>query len=78
MEAAIKGGAQHNEKVALNMTSVLGEIRHQVSKVQDYIMATGKDPAGTFDVPKFAGTAFEKGSSGSGEGKSKEDGFFVN
>jgi len=78
MEAAVKGAAKHNEKVALDMTSVLGEIRHQVSKVQDYIMATGKDPAGTFDVPKFAGTVFEKGSNGSGGAGNKEDGFFVN
>lgn len=78
MEAAIKGGAKRNEKVALDMMGLLGEIRHQVSKVQEYIMATGKDPKGTFDEPKFEGTVFEHGAKGSGEGDSKEDGFFVN
>lgn len=42
MEAAIKGGAKHNPKVALGLTGLLGEIRHQVTKVHDYVMATGK------------------------------------
>jgi xylulose-5-phosphate/fructose-6-phosphate phosphoketolase len=79
MEAAIKGAAIHNERVALDMTGLLGEIRHQVSRVQGYIMMTGKDPKGTFDIPKFEGTVFEKGASGRGQGgASKEDGFFVN
>lgn len=78
MEAAIKGAAKHNEQVALDMTGLLGEIRHQVSKCQEYIMATGKDPAGTFDIPKFEGTVFEGGAKESGERKGKEDGFFVN
>jgi xylulose-5-phosphate/fructose-6-phosphate phosphoketolase len=78
IEAALKGGAKQNPKVALDMTTLLGEIRHQVSKVQEYIIATGKDPDGTFDVPKFEGTAFEGDAKNSGEGASKEDGFFVN
>jgi xylulose-5-phosphate/fructose-6-phosphate phosphoketolase len=78
MEAAIKAGARSNPKVALDMTGLLGEVRHQVSKVQDYIMATGKDPEGTFDIPRFQGTVFERGAKDKGEGGSKEDGFFVN
>lgn len=75
--AAIKGAAKGNEKVALEMTGLLGEVRHQVSKVQEYIMGTGKDPEGTFDIPKFEGTVFGKAGKGVGE-MSKEDGFFVN
>lgn len=78
MEAAIKGGAKSNEKVALDMTGLLGEIRHQVSKIQAYIMETGKDPQGTFDVPRFEGTVFEGGKKDNEGGGSKEDGFFVN
>lgn len=42
MEAAIRGGAKHNPEVALDMTTLLAETRHQVTKVQEYIMATGK------------------------------------
>jgi xylulose-5-phosphate/fructose-6-phosphate phosphoketolase len=79
IEQAIKGGARGNPKVALDMTALLGEVRHQVTKVQEYIMATGKDPDGTFDIPKFEGTVFEGGAVGKGkDGKNKEDGFFVN
>ncbi|EHK96318.1 putative phosphoketolase [Glarea lozoyensis 74030] len=77
-EAAIKGGARVNEKVALDMVSLLAEVKHQVVKVQEYIMATGKDPEGTFDIPKFPGTVFEEGKKGSSGSGSKEDGFFVN
>lgn len=77
MEAAIKGAARHNEDVKLDMTTMLGEVKHQVSKVREYIMATGKDPDGTFDVPRFEGTVFGKEDKNVGEG-SKEDGFFVN
>ena len=36
------------------------------------------DPEGTFDLPKFEGTVFDKASAGKGEKGSKEDGFFVN
>lgn len=80
MEAAIRGAAKSNAEVALNMTSTLGSIRHQISKVGAYILETGKDPAGTYDIPKFEGTVFEKGAVGKGNerGHSKEDGFFVN
>ena len=53
MQQAIKGGAKGNSKVALDMISLLGEVRHQITKVQEYIIATGRDPHGTFDIPKF-------------------------
>ncbi|KAJ5047483.1 uncharacterized protein L3040_003307 [Drepanopeziza brunnea f. sp. 'multigermtubi'] len=79
MEAAVKAGAKHNPQVALDMTALLGDIRHQVTKVQEYIMATGRDPEGTFDLPRFEGTVFQGGAKGSGQGGGgKEDGFFVN
>lgn len=78
MEAAIKGAAKSNAKVALEQTELLAEVRHQVSKVQEYIFSTGKDPEGTFDVPHFEGTAFGKGAADDGKSQSKEDGFFVN
>jgi xylulose-5-phosphate/fructose-6-phosphate phosphoketolase len=78
MEAAIKGGSKFNTKVEIDMTLLLGEVRHQVTKVQDYIMAKGTDPEGTFDIPKFEGTVFGKGSESGSAGSSKEDGFFVN
>lgn len=42
MEAAIRGGAKHNPQVALDMTTLLAETRHQITKVQEHIMATGK------------------------------------
>lgn len=48
MEAAIRGGAKHNPKVALEMTSLLAECRHQVSKVQQYILENSK---GMCDAP---------------------------
>jgi xylulose-5-phosphate/fructose-6-phosphate phosphoketolase len=41
-------------------------------------MATRKDPEGTFDIPRFEGTAFAHGAANSSDGSSKEDGFFVN
>ncbi|KAH8589116.1 XFP N-terminal domain-containing protein [Bisporella sp. PMI_857] len=34
IEAAVKGGARFNKKVKLEMTTVLGEIKHQVTKVR--------------------------------------------
>jgi xylulose-5-phosphate/fructose-6-phosphate phosphoketolase len=76
--AAIKGASEHNPKVAIDMTTLLAEVKHQITKVQDYIMATGKDPDGTFDIPKFEGTVFEKGAEDEGKSGGKEDGFFVN
>jgi len=60
------------------MTGLLGEVRHQVSKVQEYIMTEGKDPEGTFNVPKFENTVF-KGADGNGaKNASNEDRFSVN
>ena len=79
MQQAIMGGAKGNSKVALDMTGLLGKVRHQVTKVQEYIMATGRDPDGIFDIPKFEGTVFEGGAVGKGkDGNTTEDGFFVN
>lgn len=78
MEAAIKGGAKGNPKVALEMTSWLGEVRSSRSKVAEYILREGKDPEGTFDTPKFEGTVFGKDVGDKGKAGSKEDEFFVN
>ena len=55
-EAAIKDGAMSNEKVRLDMRELLGEIRHELVKTQEYIMRTGKDPEGTHGTPSFGGT----------------------
>lgn len=77
-EAAIRSGAQINPKVALDMATLLGEIRHQVTKVQNYIMSTGRDPEGTFDTPRFEHTAFDHGAAKQGPKGTQEDSFFVN
>ena len=74
MQVAITQGAKNNKEVELEMTTLLGEVRHRASKVKEYVMATGKDPEGTFDVPKFEGTVFGKEEAS----KEKDDGFFVN
>ena len=42
VEAAIRGAAQHNEHVRLDMHILLSGIRHEVQKCQEYIMATGQ------------------------------------
>ncbi|MCJ1446817.1 MAG: hypothetical protein MMC23_007324 [Stictis urceolatum] len=55
-EAAVKGGSIRNEKVRVNMTSLLGEFRHQVTKAQKYIMEYGADPSDTYDMPAFDGS----------------------
>jgi xylulose-5-phosphate/fructose-6-phosphate phosphoketolase len=78
MDAAIRCGARSNDKVSLDMVALLAEVKHQVVKVQEYILATGKDPEGTFDIPMFPGTIFEEGKKVSAGNGSKEDGFFVN
>ncbi|MCJ1283516.1 hypothetical protein MMC26_002846 [Xylographa opegraphella] len=52
-EAAVKGGATRNEKVRLEQHELLSTIRHEITKTQEYIMKTSKDPDGTFDVPDF-------------------------
>ncbi|KAF7950739.1 uncharacterized protein EAE97_002291 [Botrytis byssoidea] len=78
MEAAIKGGAKGNKKVALEMTGWLGEIRGSRSRVGEYILREGRDPEGTFDVPRFEGTVFGKDVGVETKDGGKEDGFFVN
>lgn len=41
-EAAIKGGAQRNERVRLDMHGLLSGLRHDIVKIQEYIMKTSK------------------------------------
>lgn len=77
-EAAIRGAAKNNPKVAVEMTGLLAEVKHQAKKVHDYIMEHGQDPEGTYDTPKFEGTVFAKKAEGEGKEGGKEDGFFVN
>ncbi|KAI9815466.1 MAG: hypothetical protein M1827_002600 [Pycnora praestabilis] len=52
-EAAIKGAAKRNEKIRVEMHEMLSGIRHDISKTQEYILANGKDPEGTYDTPTF-------------------------
>ena len=54
-EAAIKGGASRNEKVKLDMHETLSRIRHDLAKLQERIMSTGKDPDDAYDTPSFDG-----------------------
>ncbi|KAK3177083.1 hypothetical protein OEA41_008411 [Lepraria neglecta] len=54
-EAAIKGAAVRNEKVRLDMHEMLSNLRHDLVKLQEYIMATGKDPDNAYDMPSFDG-----------------------
>ncbi|KFY47712.1 hypothetical protein V496_10485 [Pseudogymnoascus sp. VKM F-4515 (FW-2607)] len=42
MEAAIRGAAKRNEEVALDMTAMLAQTRHQMKKISEYIMDKGK------------------------------------
>lgn len=98
MEAAIRGGARRNQAVALDMAGMLAESRHQIKKIQEYIVERGKgemlprlvrdldcswltgntDPEGTFDLPKFDGTVFERSTSAKAPGQGPTEGFFVN
>jgi hypothetical protein len=57
MEAVAQGGVKHNPKVALGMTSLLGETRHRRSKVRGCAMAARKDLEGVFDIPRLEVTA---------------------
>lgn len=41
-EMAIKGGSKHNEEIKVNMHLLLGQIRHDMVKAQEYIKAFGK------------------------------------
>lgn len=74
IKQAIIAGAKENPQVALDMTSLLSEMKHQMSKMYAYIIENGKDPDGTFDIPKFEGMVFGKGEAG----ETIDDGFFVN
>ncbi|CAG8972624.1 hypothetical protein HYALB_00005393 [Hymenoscyphus albidus] len=79
MEKALEEGAKGNENMAVVVTTLLGEVRGEVSRVKKFVLEKGVDPEGTFDVPTFAGTVFEKDEGKDGEKKgSKEDGFYVN
>lgn len=80
MMQAIKGAARVNPKVSLNLVEYLGNVKHQIAKVSEFILKSGTDPEGTFDVPHFEGTSFgiEKASTTGGDPKSKEDKFYVN
>ncbi|KAI9726623.1 MAG: hypothetical protein M1828_000990 [Chrysothrix sp. TS-e1954] len=52
-EAAIKGAARVNEKVALDMTETLSHIKGEIAKAKEYILAHGEDPPETYAMPKF-------------------------
>ena len=52
-EAAIKGAAERNEKSRLDMQETLSSIRHELAKVQEYIVRNGKDPDDAYDTPSF-------------------------
>ena len=54
-EAAIKGAALRNQKVRLDMHETLSSVRHDLAKVHEYIMRTGKDPDRSYDTPSFEG-----------------------
>ena len=55
-EAAIQGGAVRNPKVKLDMHEKISGLRHELAKVQEYIMTTGKDPDDAYDTPAFDGS----------------------
>ena len=55
-EAAIKGASLRNEKVKLDMHETLSKVRHDLVKVQEHIMNTGKDPDDAYDTPNFDGS----------------------
>ncbi|KAF9000718.1 phosphoketolase [Cyathus striatus] len=51
--AAIRGGARHNPKVAVDAHKLCSHIRHVAQKEKDYIYANGKDNDSIFDTPSF-------------------------
>lgn len=55
-EAAIRGGSVNNDRIRLEMHKTISGIRHDLTKLQEGIMKTGKDPADTYDTPSFDGT----------------------
>jgi xylulose-5-phosphate/fructose-6-phosphate phosphoketolase len=78
MEAAIRGGAKHNKRVALELSEHVAMIKHQVRKAREFILEKGVDPKGTFDVPVFEGTVFKETTSDEAPGQGGNEGFFVN
>ena len=54
-EAAIRGAAERNEKVRLDMHETLSGLRHERAKVQMYIAEHGTDPSDAYDTPSFDG-----------------------
>jgi len=51
--SAVRGGALHNPKVAVDAHLHESYIKHQAEKVRAYIYANGKDYDDFFDTPKF-------------------------
>lgn len=52
-EAGVKGAAQRNETVRLDLHELTSRLRHEKMKTSQYIWRAGKDPEGAYDVPKF-------------------------
>ena len=47
-EAALKGGSRVNQKVRLDLHELLGQVKHEMSKTQQFVMETGR---GMFRIP---------------------------
>ena len=52
-QAAVKGAALVNEKVALDMTEVMAHLKGEIASAKPYILAQGDDPQGSYDMPRF-------------------------
>ncbi|KII89836.1 hypothetical protein PLICRDRAFT_567923 [Plicaturopsis crispa FD-325 SS-3] len=52
-EAAIRGGALHNPKVAVVAHEKTAYLRHLAQKDRQYLYEHGEDPEGVSDTPKF-------------------------
>ena len=72
MAQAIRRGLPKDQQEEL-----LSLLKEQTTKIGKFILETGTDPEGTFDIPQFEGTNFGK-KDGHEVGETKEDGFFVN
>ena len=57
LEAAIRGAAQRNEQVRIDMHELVSGVRHDLEKVKEFIWKEGRDPDGTYDTPSFEGGA---------------------
>ncbi|EMD34065.1 hypothetical protein CERSUDRAFT_117575 [Gelatoporia subvermispora B] len=51
--AAVRGAALANPWVEVDAHARISEYMHMAKKDEEYILANGKDPEGTFDVPTF-------------------------